>query len=361
MFNSQNYVRDLEAKLKAHGDADAADDPATELRKEIAKYKESEGVSATYIASLEQRLGRADGDIVSLRAQVEKFEADLDTKDAAISKLQSRVDSMLAESEDMRQWKESLAEREQRVQDLERQMEEWEKVRAETGLHRQRLASAVSDVETTRRSLEAEVNGANLPASPTHSTMTITPADSSELTSLRERHQNTLSELDSVSAKYRDALKEISDLAAQIAEAKLHSETSSEVSSSDAGTGRVVLRSPSSGRRTVSRRETSDSLSSLNAPALGAAPPPSSRRNFFRHAASSEGLHSRSQSQSLSSEFSSASFSRTSWANGDSLLSPTTGTFKSIHRQLSQDNGRSPESLEKEIQSLQQVCNSHNV
>ncbi|KAF8323370.1 kinesin-domain-containing protein [Clavulina sp. PMI_390] len=350
---TEGYIRDLEAKLKAHADAAASEDSAAELRREIAKYKESEGVSATYIASLEQRLGRADGDIVTLRKQVDKFEAALDAKDAAIAKLETRIESMLNESEDMRQWKTSLAEREKRVQELERQMEEWEKVRAETGQHRQRLVSAVSEVESNRRSLEAEVNGATVPASPTHSMMTITPADSSELTTLREKHQSTLTELEEVSSKYRDALTEISDLAAQIAEAKLHSETSSEVGSSDNG-NRPLSRSPRPSHRSISRRQTSESISILNVPTLGTPPPPS-RRNFFRHAASSEGLHSRSQSQSLSSEFSSASFSRTSWANGDSLLSPTQGNFSRIHRQMSQDIGRSAESLEKEIQSLQKV------
>lgn len=282
---------------------------------------------------------------------MEKLELDLESKYADIARLQARLDAMFAESEDLRQWKDSLTEREKRVQELERQMDEWEKVRAETGLQRQRLASTVSEVETTRRSLEAEVNG--LPASPTHSTVTITPTDASELSQLREKHQHTLAELDAVSAKYRDALKEISDLAAQIQEAKLHSETSSEVSSSEAGTSRPMPRSPKPGRRSVSRRDTSDGLSSLAAPPGSS--PHSSRRNFFRHAASSEGLHSRSLSQSLSSEFSSAPFSRTSWANGDSLLSPTSGSFRAIHRQLSQDNTRSPESLEKEIQSLQSV------
>ena len=337
--------------MKAYADAANDEGAIAELRREIAKYKESESVSATYIASLEQRLTRADTDIVALRSQVEKLELDLESKDADIAKLHARIEAMFAESEDLRQWKDSLAEREKRVQELERQMEEWERVRAETGLQRQRLASTVSEVETTRRSLEAEVNG--LPASPTHSTMTITPADASELNQLREKHQTTLAELDAVSAKYRDALKEISDLAGQIAEAKLHSETSSEVSSSEAGTNRPMPRSPKPGRRSVSRRDTSESLSSLVVPAGSNLPP--SRRNFFRHAASSEGLHSRSQSQSLSSEFSSVSLSRTSWANGDSLLSPTGGSFRSIHRHLSQDNVRSPESLEKEIQSLQSV------
>jgi kinesin family protein 4/21/27 len=271
----------------------------------------------------------------------------------------------LRENDDIRKWKEDLAERERRVHDLEKKMEEWERVREETAVQRKRLSNTVSEVETSRKSLEAEVNC--IPASPTHSTMTITPevriSDSSthELLALRETHQRTLAELNSVSTKYHEALKEISDLAAQISEAKLHSETSSEISSpADTSTlgGRVLRNSPSPRHRTLSRRESLSAISVPPSPNMS----PSARRNFFRHAASSEGLHSRSQSQSLSSELYSVPFSRTPWvaSPGDSLLSPISASFptvppKSLHRGISQDNFRSAESLEKEIQSLQSV------
>ena len=223
---------------------------------------------------------------------MERLELDLESKYADIARLQARIDAMFAESKDMRQWKDSLSEREKRVQELEQQMEEWEKLHTETGLQHQRLASAVSEVETTHQSLEAEVN--TLPASPTHSIVMITPTDASELSRLRETHQNPLAELDTVSAKYRDALKEISDLARQIQEAKLHPETSSEVSPSETGTNRPMPCSPKPGHHSVSGCNTYNSLSSLAVPPGSS--PHSSHHNFFQHAASSEGLHSRSLS-----------------------------------------------------------------
>ena len=107
---------------------------------------------------------------------------------------------------------------------------------------------------------------------------------------LQQRHSVTLAELEEVTSKYRDALREIADLSAQISEARLNSDTSSEVGS-EAGGSRIVPRTPTTGRRPHSRRETVDTLSALSIP-----PSPSSgtsRRGFFRHAASSEGLHSR--------------------------------------------------------------------
>ncbi|KAF8311679.1 uncharacterized protein EI90DRAFT_3160391 [Cantharellus anzutake] len=363
--STEVYVRDLEAKLKVFADSTTAhDDSIVELHKEITQYKEAEAASAAYIAGLEQRLASADVDIVSLRTQIEKLETDLYEKNGMVASLQGRLDNLLREQADAASWKESLAEREKRVEELEKKMEEWEKVRAETAEERRRLSSVVSEVASARQSLEAEVNSIDiprlhLPSSPTTSVSTVHGSSSAEqeVLALQQKHSATLSELEEVSSKYRDALREIADLSAQISEAKLNSETSSEVGS-EAGGSRMVPRTPSTGRRPLPRRETVDGLGILSIP-----PSPSagtSRRGFFRHAASTEGLHSRSlsQSQSLSSELYSAPYSRTSWAQGDSLLSPSS-TFppKALLRRDSspQESGRSVESLEKEIQRLQEV------
>lgn len=260
---------------------------------------------------------QADTDIVTLRAQVDKLEQDLDAKNVAFASLQGRMDVFLREREDAESWRQHLDERERRVQELERKMEEWEKVRIETSHERERLNSVVSTVQSARRSLETEVAQKEVgdapqslemsaPSSSTTSTMTVTPqtvatslpdgsAAAADLMTLQATHSSTLTELESVSSKYRDALREISDLAAQIAEAKLHSDTSSEVD-----TGEMAREPPktptSSRRRAMSRREFSDYLPGVpSSPSglSGTASPPVARRSFFRHAASSEGLHSR--------------------------------------------------------------------
>lgn len=311
----QIYIRDLELKMKGFTDASSTSEESMfELRKELSRYKDSETSSTTYIASLEQRLGRADADVVSLRGQVETIEAEMSAKDEAIASLQGRLDVFLREHEDTANWKADLEERELRVQELERKMEEWEKVRADTSNERQRLSSKVQEVAQARQSLEAEVNNhlpngmdalvpiAHLiPPSPTTSTHTVKADDGSEphpsqreLSALQLTHSDTLVELEEVSSKYRDALREISDLATQLAEAKMHSEDSSEVGS-ESGNIRPMPRSPAGGRRALVRRGTVEGLSALSIPSSPATPttPPTARRHLFRHAASTEGLHTR--------------------------------------------------------------------
>lgn len=204
--------------------------------------------------------------MADLQRKINKLEADLESRDVAIAKLNARVEAMVRENEDMREWSAALAEREQRVQALEKKMEEWEKVREATGAQRLALRSEVQEVESSRRSLEVESAGANGAPSPSTSTLTINAAETSELISLREKHQSTLTELDSVSSKYRDALKEISDLAAQIAEARLNSESSSDVGSELGATNRLAPPSPVPGRRSLTRRETLDGGLTLSPP-----------------------------------------------------------------------------------------------
>ena len=240
-------------------------------------------------------------DVSAFRAQIEKVEIELEQKNEALATLQGRLDVFLSEQDDARNWKKTLDEREKRVRELELKMQEWDKVRVETSQERERLGAVVQDVTSAKRSLESTHTrvylGDTTPTSPTFSTVTIKPDVSSErsgdddqLLALQKTHSETLAELESITSKYRDALREIADLAAQISEAKLQSDTSSEVGS-DSGSSRFPPRTP---RRGISRRETVDGLSPLKVPpspiSIAAAP---SRRNLFRHAASSEGLHSR--------------------------------------------------------------------
>jgi hypothetical protein len=306
----QSYIRDLEAKLKAFAESSTStDDSVADLRKEILRHKEAEASSSTYIAALEHRLTRADTDMSEFHAQVEKLEIDLEQKNEALDTLQGRLDVFLREQDDARNWKETLDEREKRMQELELKMQEWEQVRRETSEERERLGDVVQGVRKARRSLEVEGTkksssslpkirlGDTTPTSSSFSTTIIKPdrlsecsGEDNEFSVLQKTHSDTLAELESVTSKYRDALREIADLAAQISEAKLQSDTSSEVGS-DTASSRLPPKAP---RRGISRRETVDGLTSLKIPpspiSVAAVPP---RRSLFRHAASSEGLHSR--------------------------------------------------------------------
>jgi predicted nucleic acid-binding Zn-ribbon protein len=383
----------------------------SDLRKEIARYKESDLTSASYIASMEARLARNDADMASLRATIEKLEAEAESRAEEVSQLQGRVDALMQERMDKENWKASLLEREKRVEELEKRMEEWERVKNEVSEERERLGNAVGEVEQAKKSLLMEVErreaasnetSSERPSQPeSHSTTyytprstlsatlgTITPGTPStpvaqpvslspaaipselplpalqeEFQSLQKEHSETLADLSSVTSKYRDALREISDLAAQISEAKLQLATTANSGDSDVGSDAGRPKTPKTPtpvrRKTLTRRESSGvtllngAASTSNGGTTG-----TGRRLFFRHATSAESLHSRSQSQSqsLSQELSSRPLSprspRQSWTSGDSLLVPPK---LSIHVPHNQESTRSMESLEKEIMRLQEV------
>ncbi|KAG8996291.1 hypothetical protein FRB94_008412 [Tulasnella sp. JGI-2019a] len=289
--STETYVRDLEQKLKAYSDSSlSSEESITDLRKELAKHKTNEEATASYITDLEARLARSDTDVASLRTLVEKFEADADRKSSEIARLEAKVDELLSgggTEKDLADWKASLEDRERKVAELERQMEEWQKVRHDTGAERARLGSVVSTVERQQRDLEQELSGSVgslgflkpervdidglslasasetadadddgnsplhidtpglqhpsvTPPSPNPSVrsfLTLPPEVVREqLLTLRKTHSLTLEELSTVTSKYRDALKEISDLAGQITDVKAQLKLSSGDSSAPGST-----------------------------------------------------------------------------------------------------------------------------
>ncbi|KAG8943136.1 hypothetical protein FRC00_011341, partial [Tulasnella sp. 408] len=351
---------------------------------------------------------------------VERLEGDLEKRASEVERLEAKLDAVLDSPEYkeqqkmMNDWKAALEEREKKVADLEKQMVEWEKIRAEVNAERKRLNELA---EGQKREIEQQmlkppaseggltpagsVTGSPAPmglkltmdvsanASPVKPTDVPLPPspdefadiDSSspevlrdQLLSLRETHSRTLGDLNGVTSKYRDALREISDLAAQISEIKLQLSqqgpngasmgyASSGEPGSDADSGAITPRSgrtPLNGspvmgarrRRTLPRGNSGEPIPPLAVNGTG-------KRLLFRHAASAESLHSRSQSQSLSQELSLARLPRdASWPSlgGESLLSPTLAP-KSPMRMSLQLPGekRSVESMEKEIMRLQEV------
>jgi chromosome segregation ATPase len=215
--------------------------------------------------------------VLSLQQTVERLERETDRRRAEAEALQARLDMLSKDGED---WRSDLERRERRVKDLEQRMGEWERRRAEAGEERERLGNVVTEVEREKRSLEtppasprtrnSKLGGASEEHEPETPIARAKPLASGlglevQIASLQETHAATLADLSSVTAKYRDALREISDLAAQIQEAKLsaHSEPSEP----------PLMQAPA-----MRRRMTSDGPS---------------RRLFFRHAASTESLHSR--------------------------------------------------------------------
>ncbi|TDL24943.1 kinesin [Rickenella mellea] len=355
---TEAYIRDLEEKVKHHEDTSmTSNESVSEFKREIAKHKEEEVRNSQYIADLEARLTRSDESVLTLRETVEKLENDVETRRQEVGDLKSRLNSLLHDGDS---WRSDLEERERNLKELEAKMEDWESRRMQAGEDRVRLGDFVNGVQRARRSLEVDLQSANKVNGEGMSTASNSSlhgeADSLEaqLASLQETHAATLADLSSVTSKYRDALREISDLAAQIQEAKL---SPSIADPADFPEPPPPKRRLTTGR---SREFTGD-----------AQPASPGRRPFFRQAASSESLHTRSlsQSQLLSQELSSARSRKKSYPdiNGFGSLSiPRSRSSSSTSQPNSQPSmspsllsppggERSVASLEKEIMRLQEV------
>lgn len=71
----ENYLRDLEAKLDGHNFGEEKNSVViTELRKEIARIRESEASCEEYISTLEERLAETDQDMELMQREVDRLE-----------------------------------------------------------------------------------------------------------------------------------------------------------------------------------------------------------------------------------------------------------------------------------------------
>ncbi|KAL1744355.1 kinesin [Schizophyllum fasciatum] len=366
--STEAYVRDLEEKLRSVDESNmTSSESMSDLKRELARFKDTESYSTKYIADLEARLARSDESVIALQQTVERLEAECETRREEAESLQARLEALRRDGEN---WRNDLEAREARVRELELKMQDWEKKRLEANETRERLSkvvgNVVDEVEGAKKGLEVDLSDAGSVISRKPSTAhlenleNITHDDTAQkqLIDLQQTHQATLADLSSVTAKYRDALREISDLAAQIQEAKFGASSVAESRSESPTTDRPLevpthRRSPTGGRRS---RDPSEQ-------------PSSSRRLFFRQAASVESLRARSLSQSLSlsQELSSAHSRKTSFSSQgtSSAHSPSNSqsmTYGSgnhsrpnLSISLSSNGERSVSSMEKEIMRLQEV------
>lgn len=265
----------------------------SDLKREVARYRDTESHSGKYIADLEARLARSDESVLGLQQTVEKLEQDCERRRAEAELLQTRLDTLRQDGEN---WRTDLEERERKVKELEQKMLEWEQKKKEAGDARIRLGSVAGEVAQARRSLEVglsnapKLNDIAMPIPPSGSTSEDTTTSKvnvsleNQLIALQQTHTATLADLSSVSAKYRDALREISDLAAQIQEAKLSNLNVAENPILESPTTERPVEIPPFRRRMAGPRSRESSEPQVNS---------AGRRLFFRQAASAESLHTR--------------------------------------------------------------------
>jgi prophage DNA circulation protein len=293
---AQAYIHDLEERLKAYDETSiSSSESMTDFKREITRFKDSEALSSKYIADLEARLSRSDDSILVLQQNVEELEKECERRLNEIGTLQTRLDTFRQDGEN---WRSDLEARELKVKQLEEKMLEWEQKRKDAAESRLRLGEVVEEVVSARRSLEVDLANApslanasecpetlsNLTSSPPEANAKeMSSTETAQLLALQQTHTATLADLSSITTKYRDALREISDLAAQIQEAKLSNLSIAESSSDSLDTDKLQDIPPLRKRITSTRMRESVEVQ-MN---------PSSRRLFFRQAASAESLHAR--------------------------------------------------------------------
>ncbi|KAI0636643.1 kinesin [Trametes polyzona] len=349
--STEAYVHDLEEKVKQYDESQVSSSGSiTDLKRELARYKDTESHSSEYIAELEARLAKADESVLALRGTVEQLEHECERRRQQVEALEARLDDLKRDGEN---WRSDLEEREAKVRALEQKMQEWEAKRLAASEERERLGDLVSEVAKAKQDLEntspTKLNGASTGVnSEVSSIHEVDGSLESQLVALQQTHTATLADLSAVTAKYRDALREIADLAAQLQEAKVNAPVAPAESLDRTG--------ELSPKRRLNRGMSRDGLE----PTQNGA----SRRLFYRNAASSESLHSRSLSQSvsLSQELSSARSRKASTSSHgtSSSVSHSPGHSRpnlsiSLPSVAVSPTERSVASLEEEIMRLQDV------
>ncbi|KAK0228090.1 hypothetical protein IW262DRAFT_1251399, partial [Armillaria fumosa] len=83
------YVRDLEEKMKTCDETSiTSSERMSDLKREVARFKDSESHSTKYIADLEARLARSDELILALQQTVENLEREVDRRRDEVESLQ---------------------------------------------------------------------------------------------------------------------------------------------------------------------------------------------------------------------------------------------------------------------------------
>ncbi|CEQ39858.1 SPOSA6832_01442 [Sporobolomyces salmonicolor] len=409
---TEAYVRDLEAKLKDVDDADETHGLAvSDLRKELTRSREQAETTELYIKELEARLAKTDESNASLRRQIEVLERDVERREEAHRELETRL-SLLDTSGEHKLLLAEIDEKDKRVLDLERDLDEFRMQAAAAAEETQRLQKLAEDEKTAREELQSRVRtlerssvapsvprGRQSSFTPPQTPATLAegePTDENAATSspsssdslvaalqqqidkLQASHAETLAELDIAKEKYRDSLKEIGDLNSQVQEAKLvHS--ASDTSASDSAT------SPASSRFRRGRQlvgdddEDNDEVEELMTPtsplsSRGGSPvtlrtaarspharrsmplSPQHRLSFLGRGQGVLSASSHSRSASLSQELSLAVSSQTSSPPGPRPVSPSPSSHS--HREsFYGPSERSYEQMKNEVMKLQSVLN----
>ncbi|KAN0065233.1 hypothetical protein ACQY0O_001730 [Thecaphora frezii] len=250
--SADGYAKELEGRLEsitARGDTDAA--LGADLRREVAKLRDSARTTEKYVKDLEVKLASADESTAKLAAKLSQLEGELQQREADYKNLLARFE-LLDSGEEAKAMSDELESRGKRLQELEQRLEAV-KSEKEVAAKQQSIlltASAAHEKEKDEllakiRELEAaaatvpsraeDADGPVLDREIQAATNRDVQDDSGEvalikqqveqlrdeLHALRETEAQLRSDYEACNVKYREALREVETLNSQVTEAKL--------------------------------------------------------------------------------------------------------------------------------------------
>jgi kinesin family protein 4/21/27 len=241
--STEHYLHDLEAKLDGHTSGEEKNSAIVmELRKEIARVRESEAACEDYISTLEERLAEADQDAELMQREIDRLEHVVERQRSL-----GKLDNLLYELDHIQQdGKNAEAEAavvngKRAAYDHSRQQSYASKrsnkdVILEEGDDELQIGNPEDYRRTedegpvdngepiddeVEKSLEA-VNNHYPPQSPAQSKFVEDKLENvtQELFDLRVEHETTMNEFDLLSAKYEEALRTLAELQDAVDEAR---------------------------------------------------------------------------------------------------------------------------------------------
>ncbi|WRT66280.1 uncharacterized protein IL334_003233 [Kwoniella shivajii] len=394
--SSEAYIQDLETKLKVHSDKeDSHSDVVAELKKDIVKLRENNATLNQHTTELEARLSKSETRSSNLISQVEKQEKEAERREAAYRDLEAHI-ALLDTTKDNKILLEDLDQRDHRILQLERDLEEksafeekersqlLESVKLEKSLQaelRSRLASmqtsSASSIDAASSSPESVKEGSDsvtMKGTLPKATHELTPPETTH-TADRSRKVDSEYEVEELkralrelSERYSSAESQVAHLTTQLSESKI----------GNTETGGVITPSPTlptmeDEEETLSEAETTlqtprDSVSSSSPsrkrgsmPILSATKVQGESGQGFRGGrgyGDSMQMRPQSLSQELSSAQSLGTSPRASWtpiqshSRSNSLLLSSPSPTNSIH---TLKPSRSSQSLEAELKFVHRI------
>ncbi|KAK4053820.1 hypothetical protein OIV83_001476 [Microbotryomycetes sp. JL201] len=238
-LTTELYIRDLEQRLKETETDDARGSEVSDMKREINKARDERERLEAHIADIEARLSKADENNATLKRQIDVLERDIQRREEAYRGLESRL-SVLDSSGDHKMLVQAIEEKDKKLLDLERSVDELksrsdlaeqekgrlEKLMAAEAEAKRELNNRVKDLErasvvTSSEALaraKAGPNGTdNSNADDTKSDVVVSALEH-QLYKLQQTHEATLAQLESLNTKYRDSLKEIDELNSMVSD-----------------------------------------------------------------------------------------------------------------------------------------------